>query len=55
MRGPGLLVAVWLVAALLPSVSLQSCQRPPQWTVDGRNLMEETRGRVTVVALLLAT
>lgn len=55
MRGPGLLVAVWLVASLLPLVLSEICRHPSHWTVDGQDPMTSARGKVTVVALLLAT
>lgn len=45
-----------LAAALLVSVSGRFCQDPPTWrTPSGDQPMLDTRGKVTVVALLLAT
>lgn len=55
MKSPGVLTGL-LAAALLVSVSGRFCQYPPTWrTTSDVQPMLNTRGKVTVVALLLAT
>lgn len=55
MRGPCLAFAGLLAAAVLASAYGRFCERPPVWTASGVQPMINTRGKVTVVALLLAT
>lgn len=55
MRGPGPLLTGLLAATALAAVSGQFCRQPPVWTANGDQPMQHTRGKVTVVALLLAT
>lgn len=55
MRGPCLAFAGLVAAAVLASAYGRFCERPPVWTASGVQPMINTRGKVTVVALLLAT
>lgn len=51
-------LAKWLAVffvTMVTTVNAQSCQLPPRWTVNGESPMENTRGEVTVVALLQAS